>query len=219
MKNSLVIQSAIDALRDAKERPSLQPTLAAMRTMQGTLFDDLQRTLSNIYEAPDRTVYGRDKGKSFTFQASTLKEWINSSPNGIAFPITVAATVENGQIVAPMRLLIMVPVRSKQHLTVPRGLCALLGAKIWGDRVEYAQGEHAALLLGMYAHTDGQWEFGPVVGWAAAVPGESGVPMHGLMVLPELVAMKAKADGKTVDDTINKLLLDYIMDEIGFLVS
>ena len=219
MSHSLVIQAALDALESATAAPAKHWTLAAMRELQPVLFDDLLSTLHAIPKAADLSVYAGDGGKEFRFRCADLRNWIDQYPSGVAFPITVAASVEAGKIVAPMRVILMVPMHSEGLLAVPKALAKHYASNIWKDDAAEALGEYGALFMGMYAHHDGQWEFGPVVGWMAALRTERDVFAHAVTILPELVEVKAERCGLTLSEAATALIHDYLTDELGFLLT
>src|SRR5471032_2078362 len=131
MDKSLVVQAAIAAFATAKVAPHKQPSLAAQRSLQPELFDDIEKTLISIPNADDLTVYADGQGKQFRFRAKDLMDWIARYPSGAAFPITVAASVEAGSFPAPMRVLLMVPLDNGRLLNIPNVVARHYVEDIW----------------------------------------------------------------------------------------
>jgi hypothetical protein len=212
---SVVIESAIAAFHNAVVKPANQPLLASLRKYQQVLFADLTATLSELPRAPDLLVHGEAIGQPYLLTNEVLERWLCRWPKGVIWPITVAASVVTGEIAAPLRLLLMVPMGTPTSgLDVPRGLARWLSDAAWPDRSEEAFGKRAALFLGMYADSRGHWEFGPVALWT--LPGSDGTAVsRGLPLIPEIVQAMA---GESFDpDAVRELASEYMADEIGMV--
>lgn len=214
---SVVIESAIAAFHNAVAKPADQPALASLKNHQQVLFADLAATLSELPRAPDLLVHGEAIGQPYLLTNEVLQRWLGHWPKGVIWPITVAASVVTGEIAAPLRMLLVVPMGTPTSgLKVPRGLARIVSAAIWSDRQEEAFGKRAALFLGMYADSQGHWEFGPVALWA--LPGSDGTAVsRGLPLIPEIVKKMA---GDSFDpDAVGKIATDYTAHEIGMVIN
>lgn len=214
---SVVIESAITAFHDAVANPTGQPLLAALRKYQRVLFADLVATLSELPRAPDLLVHGEAIGQSCLLTNEVLQRWLHRWPEGVIWPITVAASVGVDKIAAPLRLLLMVPMGTPASgLDVPRGLARRVSGAVWTDRYEKAVGEGAALFLGMYADSLGYWEFGPVALWTLFGDGNMAVS-KGLPLVHEVV--RAMTGECFASDAVGKLASDFVFDEIGMIIN
>ena len=214
---SVVIESAIAAFRNAVVKPADQPLLASLREYQQVLFADLVATLSELPRAPDLLVHGEAIGQPYRLTNEVLQRWLRRWPKGIIWPITVAASVGKEKIAAPFRLLLMVPMGTPASgLDVPRGLAHWVSDAAWPDCYEEAFGKRAALFMGMFANSQGHWEFGPVAAWT--LPGSDGTAVsRGLPLIPEVV--QAMAGESFEPDAVGKLAIDYMADEIGMVIN
>ena len=214
---SVVIESAITAFHNAVVKPADQPLLACLRKYQQVLFADLVATLSELPRAPDLLVHGEAIGQPYLFTNEVLQRWLRRWPEGVIWPITVAASVGKEKIAAPFRLLLMVPMSTPTSgLDVPRGLARWVSDGAWPDRYEEAFGKRAALFLGMFADSQGYWEFGPVAAWT--LPGSDGTAVsRGLPLIPEIV--QAMAEQNVESDPVGKLASEYMADEMGMVIN
>ena len=214
---SQIIQSAVDAMLSAKETAAKQGTLHELRKHQGVLFDDVLSTLRTISVAADVLATSEDIGKQFLVSASHLSEWIAKHPDGVAWPITVAATVAADKIAMPFRILIMMPVHGKSaHLEVARGLLRLLADRSSNIAPE-AKGRQSAAFLGLQCDDSGVWEYAAAAGILFNRGSE--VDTITLTMVPSFVELRAKIERCSPAEAAGKFLIESVFDELGLVIG
>lgn len=185
------------------------------------LFDDIAKTLADIPEAPDTTAYKGNfsSGTHYELRSEQLREWITNYPNGVAFPITIAKSVNPALISAPMRILLLVPFSCEGNfLWIPRQFAKHFTSTIpLSPNVSLGAG--AAIAIGMFCDADGIWEYGPVAGWLVDAGRNELVVGSHLPILPDLIKAREKQEKISFDDASVAFLREYVTDEILVLLA
>jgi hypothetical protein len=221
MEKSLVIQSALTAFEDAKFQPVKQKTLASQREFQVKLFDDIYRTLITIEKADDIFVSASGKilGHYFELATSDYLNWMEKYPNGVAWPITVAASTDADKTPAPMRLLMMVPFNNQHsNFKIPIALANHFSKDTWKENADKAVGSTASIFFGMFANELGEWEFGAAMCWSFVASNQK-IESTSLPVIPDIIKVLAESEGISFSDAAKSILQNYIFDDIGCIIS
>lgn len=222
MPNSLVIESAIQGFETAESEPEKQPQLAYLKSVQETLFTDIYATLKSIEIAPDilASKAGGQFGKSWVLPPGKLTGWIAVYPQGVAWPITVAATVPSNKIAMPMRIVVMVPLNSVgSNLQVPRGVARYVLTNESGASTKQWIGRSAAIFLGLQCDAKGAWEYGLTIGWCCLSDTGDAVCMKPVPIVLEPLIAAAEKTGTSLFELSNQNLHNSLFDEIGLVIN
>lgn len=220
MHKSLVIQSALKAFEDAKFRPAAQQIFAKQMGFDVKLFDDIYKTLIAVEKADDIFVSASGKilRNDFALSTPVYMEWLEAYPNGVVWPITMAAAADAGKHAAPMSVLMMVPLHNASgNFDIPIALTQHKARETWGNHEAEALGTTASLILGMYADAKGQWMFSPAISWTFAFDAQTTISKP-LPVLPRVISFFAESTGIDFDEAAKEYMRDFTFAEIGCVV-
>ncbi|GAC1611291.1 MAG: hypothetical protein NVS3B3_22090 [Aquirhabdus sp.] len=217
MEHSLVIQLALRAFEVAEFNAEEQPQLASLLDFNASFFSHIKKTLINIPKAPDIFVSSQSGvvGRDFLFEHKNIVDLASTFPEGVAWPITMAAPTDHGLIATPMRVLIMVPLQignASRNLsdTIESSTCH----QIWNSFVgEIDEGDTSVLFFGMLCTADGHWEYSPMC-WIVSSNG-SDIQEDFLIGVAPVLSLRAKADSISVEDALTCYVQEYLLDEIG----
>ncbi|MGE5648890.1 MAG: hypothetical protein ACM34A_01725 [Bacillota bacterium] len=219
---SLVANAVTNAFSMAISNPQGQQFLAMQRSMQVKLFDDIAATLQGIQRADDVMIssIAEQIGHWHDLSAAQYRNWIKDYPSGVLFPITLVTPKKPDSSSSPMRVVIMVPVRTNSKwLSIPRQLATILAEDLWKDQADEALGKNAAIFIGANCDEYGQWQYSPVAAWGLATASEPNVLCRPLPILPDGVQIVAKQHGWSLNDAMDAIVRDQVLDDIACILA